>query len=57
MAEKITDIPENIAALLSERQQARTNKDWSKSDVLRQAIYDAGYLVEDGPEGQSLKLK
>jgi len=57
LAEKITDIPENIAALLSERQQARTNKDWSKSDVLRQAIYDAGYLVEDGPEGQSLKAK
>jgi len=55
--EQNTDIPENVAALLSERQQARNNKDWLKSDVLRQSIYDAGYLVEDGPDGQSIKLK
>lgn len=51
------ETPDNVAALLIERQEAREKKDWQKSDALRQEIYEAGYLVEDGPEGQSLKLR
>ncbi len=57
LSEQNVDIPENVAALLSERRQARTEKDWLKSDILRQAIYEAGYLVEDGQEGQSVKSR
>lgn len=57
LTEQNVDIPENVAALLSERRQARTEKDWLKSDILRQAIYEAGYLVEDGQEGQSVKSR
>ena len=35
-------------ALAEERLIARQNKDWAKSDELRDAIAALGYLVKDG---------
>ncbi|MFZ5364575.1 MAG: cysteine--tRNA ligase, partial [Patescibacteria group bacterium] len=48
-------ISEKIKDLLSEREQARKNKDWKKSDELRAEIRKQGYLVEDTSEGQKVK--
>ncbi len=42
------EIPEQVVALAEERLIARQNKDWAKSDELRDAIAALGYLVKDG---------
>lgn len=40
-------IPDFILALAEERKEARKNKDWAASDLIRNKIYDAGYVIED----------
>lgn len=45
-------IPEEIMKLVEEREQARANKDFQKSDELRKKINDLGYEIKDTPEGQ-----
>lgn len=40
-------IPEEIKQLVTERQTARMNKDWAKSDELRNQIKSLGYEVKD----------
>ena len=42
------EIPKQVVALAEERLIARQNKDWAKSDELRDAIAALGYLVKDG---------
>jgi cysteinyl-tRNA synthetase len=49
-----SDIPENIATLLTERAQARADKDWAKADRLRQTLSTLGWKVEDSKDGQRL---
>ncbi|MFA6461157.1 MAG: cysteine--tRNA ligase [Candidatus Woesearchaeota archaeon] len=44
-------IPAEIKALAEERELARRNKDWKKSDELREKITSLGYAVSDGKEG------
>lgn len=52
-AKKIT-IPEKIKKLIKERERARKNKDFKKSDELRDKINSLGYEVKDTPEGQKI---
>lgn len=40
-----------VQAVISERAQARTDKDWAKADALRDRLVAAGIVVEDSPEG------
>ena len=47
-------IPEEIKKILDEREQARENKDFKKSDELREKINSLGYEVKDTPEGQKV---
>jgi len=51
------DIPAEVQALLDERAAARKAKDWKKSDELRDAILQAGYVVKDTPKGQEVTKK
>jgi cysteinyl-tRNA synthetase len=51
----ITNIPEEIQKLLNNRAEARLNKDFQKSDELREKIRTLGYEVEDKESGQTLK--
>jgi cysteinyl-tRNA synthetase len=44
-------IPEQILALVDQRQQARDEKRWADADALRDEIAAAGYEVRDTPEG------
>ena len=45
---------DDIQAILAERADARANKDWAKSDELRDKLRDMGYAVKDTPQGQQL---
>ncbi len=48
------EIPEEVKRMLEERENARKNKDWARSDELRNAIREAGYTVEDTKQGQKV---
>jgi cysteinyl-tRNA synthetase len=52
---QITDIPEQIKSLLNERQIARDNKNFQKSDQLRHQIESLGYTIEDTKDGQKAR--
>ncbi len=43
--------------LLLKRQEARKNKDWTQSDLLRNQILKNGWIVEDTKNGQQVKPK
>ncbi|WP_265483436.1 MULTISPECIES: cysteine--tRNA ligase [unclassified Lactobacillus] len=42
---------DEILALIAERNQARENKDWAKSDELRDKLKEKGIILEDTPQG------
>ncbi len=46
LAEKVV-IPQNIIYIAEERKIARQNKDFAKSDELREKISELGYVIED----------
>ena len=48
-------LPADIQAMVDERAEARKNKDWKRSDELRDAIKAAGYILEDTREGQKVR--
>lgn len=48
------ELPAEIAAMVAERAEARKNKDWKRSDELRDAIKAAGYVLEDTKQGQKV---
>ena len=53
---KVT-IPKEVQALVKARAEARKDKDWAKSDELRDKILGLRYLVEDTSEGAVVKSK
>jgi cysteinyl-tRNA synthetase len=49
--------PAEVLALVKEREEARAQRDWPGSDELRDRIAEAGWIVQDGPEGSTLVPK
>ncbi|OGS07570.1 MAG: cysteine--tRNA ligase [Elusimicrobia bacterium RIFOXYA12_FULL_51_18] len=49
-------LPPELMSMVEERQQARTNRDFKKSDELRKALLEKGVSVEDTPKGVRWKL-
>ena len=49
--------PEEVFALAKEREDARAQRDWQRSDELRDRIAELGWIVQDGPEGSTLVPK
>ena len=47
LVKKADALPSDIQALVDERAQARTNRDWKKSDALRDELIARGYTVEE----------
>ena len=47
-------LPDNIQALVDARKQARKDKEWARSDQLRDEIQALGYVVQDGPQGMKV---
>jgi cysteinyl-tRNA synthetase len=48
-------VPDQVMALVAQRQQARAEKDWGKADALREQIRAAGYEIRDTPEGPRVR--
>ena len=46
-----SDFIAKIESLISSRDKARANKDWAKSDSIRDEISTLGIQIEDSPEG------
>jgi len=55
LSKKEDELPEEIAVLVKERAEARKNKDWARSDELRNQIVSAGYILEDTKQGQKVR--
>lgn len=53
--ENICNVDSNLENILEERKQARINKDFRKSDELRDKLLSMGYKVVDTKEGQKLE--
>ena len=48
-------VPDEIATLVAARAEARSNRDWSRSDQLRDAIAKLGWKVNDTPDGAAVE--
>ena len=48
-SETLTD--GEVENLIKERKEARANKDWAKSDQIRDKLNEAGIVVKDNPDG------
>jgi len=51
LGEEGEEVPEEVRRLVEERAEARAAKDWARADEIRDRITEAGYAVEDLPEG------
>lgn len=47
----VSDFPQEVQDLVDEREIARAEKDWEKSDKLRKKIENFGYLIKDTKSG------
>ena len=54
---QVKNIPNNIKQLIAQREKARQQNDWNKSDELRKQIATAGYLIKDTSQGQKISQK
>ena len=52
--EEKTELPEEIKNIIEERKLARVNKDWNKSDELRDKLMSLGYTVKDTKDGMEV---
>ena len=48
------ELPQEILNLIDQRKTARQNKDWPKSDELRDLIKSKGYEVNDTKDGMEV---
>lgn len=48
-------IPEEVQELVNLRTEARKNKDWKKSDEIRDRLKEMGWVIEDTPKGIRVK--
>jgi cysteinyl-tRNA synthetase len=55
LSEEKINISKDIKELVKEREKARKNKDWKKSDELREKIKKKGWQVDDIKEGWKIK--
>jgi cysteinyl-tRNA synthetase len=48
------EAPEQAQTLMSERETARSERDWTRADELRDQLRELGWEVRDGPDGPEL---
>ena len=51
---KKEEVPAEVVAVAEERKAARAEKNWAKSDELREKLKEMGYAVKDSKEGYTL---
>ena len=52
--EETIELPDDIKKIIEERKNARANKDWGKSDELRDLLQEKGYTVKDSKDGMEI---
>jgi cysteinyl-tRNA synthetase len=52
-----TEVPDDVAALLTERNGARAARDYERADALRDEIVALGWDVVDGPDGSKVRAR
>ncbi len=55
--DKKDEISPEIQSLLDARAEARKNKDWAKSDEIRDALKEMGIIVKDTAQGQQISFE
>ena len=50
-----SDVDQASTDLVHQRDEARAARDWARADALRTELEQAGWLVEDGPEGTRIR--
>ena len=53
----VTDVDPTSQAKVHQRDEARAGHDWARADALRDELEQAGWLVEDGPEGTRIRRR
>lgn len=48
------EIPEEVLALVQERQEAKEARDYARADAIRDQVLSLGYKIEDTPQGARL---
>ena len=51
------ELPDEVKKIVEERKIARENKEWAKSDELRDALKEMGYIVKDSKTGMEILKK
>ena len=54
---KENSAPKKINRLIAEREKYRKMGEWGKADLVRDKMHELGWVVEDGPDGPSIKPK
>jgi cysteinyl-tRNA synthetase len=44
-------LPDEVSAMIQQRETARSARDWTAADALREAIRESGYEIRDTPSG------
>ena len=52
-----THLPEEVIKMIEERKQAREEKNWAKSDEIRDKLQEMGYIVKDSKDGMTVEKK
>jgi len=50
----IKDLPKEVQEKISDREKARSDKEWEKADTLRDEVLKSGYEIEDSEEGPKI---
>jgi cysteinyl-tRNA synthetase len=51
----INSLPEEVKTLINQREEYRKNKDWQKSDEIRDKLESIGWQIEDSGEKTIIK--
>ena len=54
---KENSAPKKINRLVAEREKYRKMGEWGEADLVRDKMHELGWIVEDGPDGPSVKPK
>lgn len=55
--EEKLELSEEIQKIVDERKMARENKEWKKSDELRDLLNEKGYIIKDSKDGMTISKK
>ncbi|MDZ7678368.1 MAG: cysteine--tRNA ligase [Acidimicrobiales bacterium] len=55
LSEEPDEVPEEIIAKAEQREEARAAKDFATADALRDEVQAAGWVLDDGPSGTTIR--